>query len=52
MYKILPDERSLAAYLKSSIMEKLLSDQHVDQVSYEQVLLLRLSCDVAKNSKN
>ncbi len=33
-------------------MSKLLSLEDITQVTYEQVLLLRLCCDVAKNSKS
>ena len=33
-------------------MDKLISGSEADKVTYEQLLLLRLSCDVAKNSKN
>jgi hypothetical protein len=44
--KILPDELKLAHYLKDVIFSKLLSDDVVT-VTYEEMLLLRLSCDIA-----
>lgn len=52
IYKILPDERSIATYLKDQVMAKLFSAAEISSITYEKVLLLRLSCDVAKNSKN
>jgi hypothetical protein len=52
IYKIIPDERSLATYLKEQVMGNLLSPENISDITYEQVLLLRLSCDVAKNSKH
>lgn len=33
-------------------MARLLSAEEISSITYEQVLLLRLSCDIAKNSKH